>query len=122
VALDDFRGESSPYTFAYRVAINTCCNYVGKEKHESKQSLGFDIDMVGVKFTYEAMVDYKIMIEFASTFKRIDREIIFMYLLGEKQSFIAEVLGLSETNVSSKLNRLKHTIETHMNKGMPDEK
>lgn len=122
VALDDFKGESSPYTYAYRVAINTCCNHVGKEKHESKQSLDYDFSLAGYEFKYEAMFDYKIMIEFASTFKRIDREIIFMYLLGGKHNFIAEVLGLTETNISSKLNRLKKKIETHMNKGMSDEK
>jgi RNA polymerase sigma-70 factor (ECF subfamily) len=120
--LDNFRGESTPHTFAYRVALNTCCNYVGKEKTEAMHSLDFDIDLAGVSFSYEAMVDFRIMVEFASKFKRIDREIIYMYLIGEKQSFIAQVLGLTETNVSSKLNRLRKAIETHMNKGMIDEK
>jgi hypothetical protein len=95
---------------------------VAKEQHQSKQCLNYDFTLEGYEFTYEAMVDYKIMIDFASTFQRVDREIIFMFLLGEKQSLIADVIGISETNVSSKLNRLKIAIEVHMNKEMPNEK
>jgi len=120
MALDRFRGDSSLYTFAYRITLNICCNYIAKTKNESKQSLDYDLDLTGYDFSFEAVIDYNIMVEFASTFQRIDREIIYLYLLGEKQDVIAEVLGLSTTNVSSKLNRLKQTIEKHMNRGMDD--
>lgn len=118
MGLDKFRGDSSLYTFAYKVTLNICCNYIAKSKNENKQLLDYDLDLTGYDFSFEAVIDYNIMVEFASAFKRIDREVIYLYLLGEKQDAIAEVLGLSTTNVSSKLNRLKQTIDKHMNKGM----
>ena len=79
------------------------------------------MDFGKYNFAHEAALDYKIMLEFASTLKQVDREIILMYLYGEKQSFIAQVLGLTESNVSSKINRLKQTIQDHMNKGISHE-
>src|SRR3989339_510875 len=70
----------------------------------------------------ENQIDFNFMINYASTFKPIDRELIYLYLIGESQQDIADVLGLSLTNVSTKLNRLWKRIDEYMNKGAEDVK
>ena len=117
-SLDNFRGDSAITTFAYRVAVNTCCNHVKKEVRESEvRSLDHDFSMDGVSFAYEAKMDFEAMMKFANTFKRIDRELILLYLIGEDQKSISEILGLSPSNVSTKLNRLKKKLTEFVKEG-----
>jgi DNA-binding NarL/FixJ family response regulator len=69
----------------------------------------------------EEQMDSKIMLNFASNFTLIDRELIYLYLSGEDQKTIAETLGLSLANVSTMINRLKEKIICYMDKGASHE-
>ena len=40
----------------------------------------------------------------------LDRALVLLYLDGNSYDTIAEVLGISETNVATKLSRLKHRL------------
>lgn len=118
--LDEFKGNSSLKTWAHRVVLNTCFKHVAKQKHEKHRDDGFDVGEFPSQMSYEAKVDFKIMVEYASNFQHVDRELIYLYLIGENQKHISEVLGLSVTNVSTRLNRLKNQIQTYLNKGLSD--
>jgi len=61
------------------------------------------------------------MIDYASTFKALDRELIYLYLVGENQNEISEILNMSVANISTKISRLKNKITSYLNKGMENE-
>jgi len=79
------------------------------------------VDLLPFDVGVEHRFDLKVMIDYASTFKAIDRESIYLYLVGESQNEIAEILNISLDNVSTKISRLKNKITSYLNKGMEHE-
>ncbi len=121
-SLDSFRGDADLKTWVYRVAVNVGIKYVKRKEYEKKNlDLDQDVDEIARHNTIEKKIDFKIMVEYASTFRPIDRELIYLYLIGETQNDIANILGLTVANVSTKILRLKKRITIYMNKGNPDE-
>lgn len=118
LGLDNFKGESNIKTWAHKVTLNTCFKHIAKEVRERKRSHFFDINNFPAHVSYEKKVDFKIMVEFVSTFQPIDRELMYLYLVGESQKDIAAIMGLTMANVSTKLNRLKNIVQDHLNKGL----
>jgi RNA polymerase sigma-70 factor (ECF subfamily) len=45
----------------------------------------------------------------------LDKALILLYLDDHKQKDIAEILGLSETNVATKISRIKKTLKEQFN-------
>jgi len=50
----------------------------------------------------------------------LDRALILLYLEGRNYRESAEVLGITETNVATKLNRLKHRLRRELADSRPD--
>lgn len=118
MGLESYKGDSNLKTWAHRVALNTCFKHIAKEKHEKNRDTSFDVGNFPSHVSFERKIDFKIMLEFVSTFKAIDREMMYLYFIGENQNEIATILGLSVSNVSTKLGRLKKIIQDHLNKGL----
>ena len=93
-----------------------------RRKFEKLLDLDADVELVAYDPSVESKIDFKIMVEFASNFKPVDRELIYLYLIGESQIEIASILGISVDNVSTKISRLKKKIQIYMNKGASDVK
>lgn len=121
-SLDSFEGKSSIKTWVYRLALNTCLKHVDKKKFDKLLDLDADVDLIPHDLSIEDKIDFKIMVEYASTFKPVDRELIYLYLIGESQNDIADILGLTVENVSTKISRLKIKIQNYLNKGAQDAK
>ena len=49
------------------------------------------------------------------TYDELNRALILLYLEGQSYAEIADVLGISETNVATKINRAKQTLRARMN-------
>ena len=52
---------------------------------------------------------------FIGTLDELNRALILLYLEGQSYAEIADVLGISETNVATKINRAKQTLRARMN-------
>lgn len=50
--------------------------------------------------------------EFLKELKEVDRSIMLLYLEGKGYKEIAEIIGISETNVGTKINRIKVYIKS----------
>ena len=49
--------------------------------------------------------------KFIRELKEIDRAVILLYLEGNSQQEIADILGLTVANVSTKVSRIKQTLK-----------
>lgn len=102
-----FRNESSVGTWIYRIAANQCLRQIEKEKRMPKCELNFDIPEKELP-NIEDKTAYLYL--YISKLPEIDRIIISLDLENVKQTEIAEIVGISETNVRVKIHRIKEKL------------
>jgi len=110
--LQGFKGQSSIYSWMYRIAVNECIQLFRKRKFESDGASlpGFEEMLL---FSPEGSMDARLMLE------RITRdadpetvEILFLlYLEGLTQEEVVEKLGISRTTVHRKVAAFKAIAE-----------
>ena len=108
-ALAAFEGRSSLKTFVLRVAHNTACTHVAKNKRiaiEQLVSLEQSIERVDAS-SPEMKLDVERLADLVRSLAPLDRQLILLHLEGLEPAEIAEVTGLSKTSVTTKVHRIK---------------
>lgn len=108
-ALPSFEGRCSLRTFVLRVAHNTACAHVARNKRISVEELvsleHVDIDVDDR--SPETRLDVERLAELVRSLAPLDRQLILLHLEGLEPAEIAEVTGLTKTNVTTKVHRIK---------------
>jgi RNA polymerase sigma-70 factor (ECF subfamily) len=109
-AIPAFRGEAKPTTYLYRVCHNAALLWIRTEVNYRRRAEQFG------KFSSEEFVqgpdsltDERLAKLYSAihALKPVDRSLMLLMLDGLSYREMAEVLGLSETNVGVKINRIK---------------
>lgn len=109
-SLESFRGESQLSTWLYRVCINTALNFRVKLKKSGK-FVQFETDFpADFKFEDETSEQLKQLYAAIRELKPIDRAIVSLYLEEKSYEETAQILGISKTNVATRLMRLKQKL------------
>ncbi len=109
-SFETFRGESALSTWIYRVSLNTLLTKVRKEKKKMPtESLGSAAHAISIAM---ADGDIELLHSIIQSLKDLDKAIVILYLEGYKNKEIAQILNLSPTNVSSRLNRVRAELKT----------
>lgn len=113
-SMDKFRGLSARSTWIYRVSINTCIScYRRNRRHEDTLSLS---DASMAELADHATDDQeharclREMYALINRLPALDRAIMLMWLDEKSYQEIADVTGLTRTNVASRLNRCKQRL------------
>lgn len=109
-AFTKFRGESKISTWIYRIALNTCISFIRKEKNIPEvvaltQEVGW---MVDEQDEYQVML--KELYLLINQLGQLDKSIILLYLEEKSYEEISEIMGLTVTNVATKLSRIKEKL------------
>ncbi|WP_246853599.1 RNA polymerase sigma factor [Rufibacter aurantiacus] len=111
-----FKGESKVTTWMYRVALNNAITRLRKEtKAERFAELGpeaFQVPAVEGDMGEEMAAMYQAI----QRLSQVDRALTLLYLDDCSYREIGEVLGISESNVGVKLNRIKAQLRTLVSK------
>lgn len=111
-----FRKESSASTWIYRVSLNTAIKWVKKEqKHyqsEPIENMEFVLKDTGQKVDERLIWLY----EEIHQLDGIDRSLTLLLLDGFSYKEMASMLGISESNVGVKINRIKKHLITKSKK------
>lgn len=111
-SIPKFQGRSSESTWIYRVAINTAIS-AARNRSDLRDSDVSPEQLAGNDA--DAPVDRSSELEWVyekiRTLSLIDRSLVALYLDGNSYRDIAEILGLSESNVGAKINRLKGRLK-----------
>ncbi|WP_159025627.1 RNA polymerase sigma factor [Aquimarina sp. Aq78] len=110
-ALENFKGQSTHKTWVYRITVNTCLQYIRKEK--KKKRLSFDkIEHVLVDESQNQDAEQEQGLYIAiGQLEELDRLIIMMVLEGQDYETISHVLGIKPTNVRVKIHRIKKRLK-----------
>lgn len=106
-----FRKESANSTWMYRVALNTAISNFRKEsrKPENRQLslLEFEIPDMSIADEKENSNTLNMAIE---KLTEIEKAIIMLYLDDKSYDEISDIIGISNSNVGVRLNRIKNKL------------
>ncbi len=110
-----YRGESSLKTWIWRVSLNTCSNQERKKKSRIQTvPLSVDIDLYNDEDTNSKQI--RMLYDRINRLDVFDRAIILLWLENMSYQDIADVVGISVPNVTSRLFRIKEQLKSMSNK------
>lgn len=105
-----FRGESNINTWLSRICINTCISSLRKKKKHSK-TIPLSIDMEFLEENNESGRQLAQMYRLINKLGVLDKALILLWLDNMSYADIAGIMGLSVSNVSVKLMRIKEKLK-----------
>lgn len=109
-----FRHECKISTWVYRISLNTCISFIRKEKKNPEiVTLTQEADFMEENDDTRQMLAQ--LYRLISRLGQLEKSIILLYLEEKSYEEIAEITGLTVTNVGTKLNRIKDKLKK-MNK------
>jgi RNA polymerase sigma factor (sigma-70 family) len=112
-----FKGDSKVTTWMYRIAIN---NAITRLRRESRKEKFAALNEEAFRVVAEDNnIDESIsqMYEAIKKLSEVERAITMLYMDDCSYKEMAEILGLSESNVGFKLNKIKARLRTLVNIG-----
>ena len=111
----NYRGESSLKTWIWRVSLNTCSNQERKKKSRIRTvPLSIDIDLYNDEDAGSRQI--QMLYDRINRLDVFDRAIILLWLENMTYQDIADVVGISVSNITTRLFRIKEQLKTMSNK------
>lgn len=103
-------------TWMYRIALNVAISSLRRRLHPSRQTVPLQETEIAEEESGNAATDERIVLlqKVIAALPPLDRGLMLLYLDDHSYREIGEVLGLSETNVATKLQRLKQRVREEM--------
>jgi len=110
-ATKNFRGEAKISTWVYQICINTALSFRAKNVRANKRFETLD-GKIFVQPAPDNDKDERLQRLYAAIreLKPVDRAIISLYLDEKSYEETAQILGISKTNVATRLMRLKKQL------------
>jgi RNA polymerase sigma-70 factor (ECF subfamily) len=120
-SLDNFRGDSSINTWIYRVAVNTALHYTGNAYKRMKLIVNVDTKNLSIVLDNEDYEAKQVMEKQLTSLQNelnllsvIDKALISLMLEGLTMKEIADIIGITESNVKVKIHRIKTHLKTKL--------
>ena len=111
----NYRGESSLKTWIWRVSLNTCSNQERKKKSRIQTvPLSIDIDLYNDEDAGSRQI--QMLYDRINRLNVFDRAIILLWLENMTYQDIADVVGISVSNITTRLFRIKEQLKSMSNK------
>jgi len=105
-------------TWMYRIALNVAISHVRTQTHRQRHTVPLDDELHDIADErgpdHEADQRVRQLQRFISQLEPLNRALLLLYLEDHSTREIADILGISETNVSTKISRLKQRIRTEI--------
>ena len=105
-------------TWMYRIALNVAISFLRRNTHPARQTVSLDANAIELvdESTGKAEPDERIVLlqQVIASLPPLDRGLMLLYLDDNSYREIAAILGITETNVATKLNRLKQRVREEM--------
>lgn len=113
-AWPQFRGESEISTWVYRIGLNTLLNKKRKESRRlAATSLSSNKEQLALTAPAANDDDLQLLKQFIGWLGNLEKAIVVLHLEGYKYQEIAQMLHLSASNVSTRMNRIKIKLKQY---------
>jgi RNA polymerase sigma-70 factor (ECF subfamily) len=125
-SLGRFDGRSALGTWVYRVAHNTATSICIRRKSARVQLVSLeDIELPSASVDRERDLDERQGMErllgLIQRLRPLDRQVMLLYLEAIDARAIGEIVGLSASNVATKIHRVKKVLAQQFQEGVGDE-
>jgi len=108
-------------TWIYRIALNVAISFYRKQNRwQSKFSSFSEESIFNIndedKYNFELDEKIKLLQKFIDQLDELNKALMLLYLDGKKYEEIADILGISKTNVATKISRLKIILSNEFKK------
>ena len=113
ISLDKYNDKFAITTWLYRISLNVAISYY--RKNAKRQVLNNPIieDLASIQdeVSNEKQEQLSLLEKFISELNDLDKAIMLLYLEDKSHAEISEIMGLSVTNVGTKLGRIKEKLK-----------
>jgi len=101
-------------TWLYRISLNVAISFFRKNSTRTKKYTDLNEQMMEtpIEDKSENERQLNLLEQFISELKEIDKALMILYLEDKSHTEIAEILGMSVSNVGTKLGRIKEKLKT----------
>lgn len=98
-------------TWLYRIAINVAISFHRRERRHRERHLSIDAHAITIAAaSLEPGEDVQLLLRCIDDLGALDKALVLLYLDGNDHASIADVLGISVSNVGTKLLRIKNRL------------
>ena len=101
-------------TWMYRIALNVAISFYRSESRRSRHTVPAEASVLEIAGAANPGVeldgDLRLLQQLIEQQGELDRALLLLYLDGNRHDTIAFILGISETNVGTKIARLKQKL------------
>lgn len=113
-SIHKYNGQFKISTFLYRISLNVAISYYRKNNLKTNKFTVLDEQLAQTpdedKTENERLLN--LLEQFISEFKEIDKALMLLYLDDKSHAEIAEILGITVSNVGTKIGRIKYKLKT----------
>jgi len=112
----DLRNKDSIGSWIYAVSINTSISRLKKKTRiEYREELPEPVDTYDIEEEASRENDFRLLLQAIAGLNEIDKSIMLLYLEEKSYDEIAEILGISKSNVGVRINRAKELLKKTLN-------
>lgn len=116
-SFDSFQQKASVNTWIYRVALNVAIHQLKVSQRNITTTLIGEPALAYADNNDDGTEEkWQLFRQQISNLNLLDKAIVMLYLDGKSYAEIAEIIGLSASNVGTKLSRIREKIKTQLSK------
>ncbi|HAM99626.1 MAG TPA: RNA polymerase subunit sigma-70 [Marinilabiliales bacterium] len=112
-AYPNFKGNSKVSTWIYRISINTAISWI-RDYIKIKNHIEYTNVMPQIQDDSEIDDLYDQLYCSIGDLNKLDKALILLQLDGYSYDEISEIIGLTKTNVATKISRIKLNLKNHL--------
>lgn len=113
-----YNGSVKMSTWIYRIALNTAISHYRNEQKRNHVASENFMFLQAIEYDPETDERIKRLYAFIEQLNYLDKALMLLYLDETRHKEISEILGITESNVSTKINRIKQQLKIFFQKEM----